>query len=315
MVWIVDEKEVFAVNENLKINIKKVDNKSVVIVDNFYKNPDLVRELILKSPATSWRKARTNFPGVRSILALDLSPLRNAVNSISEKVYQTQVFDIEYFISNIFIQNDNNLGFGAIPHVDPYYLSGIVYLNTDEEARGGTALFKNKKTQLKDMSQDFLKPEKVFRKEFIIDSDSDWELMDIVDMKYNRFVLYNSNIFHSTYIKPEWFKDYPRINQVFFISQVIKNDSVIFREMQYPKIELEDGYVRVSSPQNNYALIENIPPELVYDFLYLANGNKFIDIINTLAKKYDLRNKENLVHFKNMINEFMINYLIKSINN
>ena len=49
--------EAFAINKDLDIEILTMEgtNNTVVIADNFYQNPDIVRDLILKTPYPVWK--------------------------------------------------------------------------------------------------------------------------------------------------------------------------------------------------------------------------------------------------------------------
>ena len=49
------------------------------------------------------------------------------------------------------------------------------------------------------------------------ESNSDWELLDVTEMKYNRMVVYQGIYFHTSYMERDAFINYPRISfQLFF---------------------------------------------------------------------------------------------------
>ena len=54
--------------------------------------------------------------------------------------------------------------------------------------------------------------------DFITESNNNWELLKILEMKWNRLVLYPGFLFHSPYIKDDMFINNYRINQAIFIS-------------------------------------------------------------------------------------------------
>ena len=64
---LINEEEVFAINENLRAEIVTFDpnETKVVIIDNFYKNPHLVRQLALDIPPTYKRSLLNGLPGGR----------------------------------------------------------------------------------------------------------------------------------------------------------------------------------------------------------------------------------------------------------
>ena len=50
----------------------------------------------------------------------------------------------------------------------------------------------------------------------LIESDKNWEMVDIVPMKFNRLVFYPTDLFHSGYIKKDSFLHHDRITQTGF---------------------------------------------------------------------------------------------------
>ena len=129
------------------------------------------------------------------------------------------------------------------PHFDGAY-AGSVCLNTPEEVRGGTGFYRNKIYDVHDYhdfkmlseaynlslidcfkmvrNQDYIKTS---NKHYITESSDYWELIDIVEFKYNRFILYDGVRYHAQYIKENWFIDYHRINQMFFFNnKKVKNN-------------------------------------------------------------------------------------------
>ena len=97
----------------------------------------------------------------------------------------------------------------------------VIYLNKDEECKGGTAFYRHKKTGIEFVKgiDDFTKvfeSEKSSYDNFITDSNDDWELLELIEMKFNRMVMYPPNIYHSGYISRKDFIDYDRITQLGF---------------------------------------------------------------------------------------------------
>ena len=54
----IDESILFKVNENYSENLLQFGDIKVVVVDDFYENPDLIRDLILSIPATTYTPQR-----------------------------------------------------------------------------------------------------------------------------------------------------------------------------------------------------------------------------------------------------------------
>ena len=52
--YFIDESKVFAINEELDARVELMgwEEKPIVYIDNFYKNPDMVRDLVFRIPPT-----------------------------------------------------------------------------------------------------------------------------------------------------------------------------------------------------------------------------------------------------------------------
>ena len=167
------EDSIFKLNDELEIKVARlgVDNRSVVIVDNFYKYPDKVRELALQQPLKNDQELVSGFPGWRTHVNtievgdelydffLDLC----IDEDIWQRGYQLNLkqFDKGWesmsFMCNVL--NDESLigdPLGIIPHQDNYsdvrvddgkkYIpnfefGSVIYLNTPEECAGGTNIY------------------------------------------------------------------------------------------------------------------------------------------------------------------------------
>jgi hypothetical protein len=223
---IIDEKEVFAINNSHDIEIVTFgpQKTKVVIVDDFYKNPDLVQNLAITIPPSYRKDLIQGLPGGRIDVVYDFSHMYKIYYEIIKEDYiideEKQSFNslgLELYFSQtrfcVNVVGSENLP-PSNPHVDlrepNRYASGI-FLNPPEQCKGGTAFYSYKNCQFGPH------PKSVPRTEYITDSKGDWELLYLAEMKYNRMIFYQQNILHSAYIKPGWFKDYYRLIQMFFI--------------------------------------------------------------------------------------------------
>ncbi len=250
MVWIIDEEEIFKVNDKLGINIEEIgaEKNKVVLIDDFYANPDKVRDFILNSPASKWSTVTYGFPIARTHMTLNLEKVRQAISHITEKVYGLSAEPIPAFISNLTINDQEtkeNPGKAIDPHVDHCLFAAVAFLNIPEECRGGTAIYRHRETLLESLPhpipyyENFIK-ERIFplakkyscksyedflqkiifspreTSQCISESDHRWELIKILEMKYNRLVLYEGKLFHSVYFQPNDFIHHYRIVQAMF---------------------------------------------------------------------------------------------------
>ena len=228
---IINEQEVFAINPSLTVQTKNIGKNKIAIADNFYKNPKMVRELILTIPSTISETHKGGMVGRRVESYYDLSPLADPFYKILTNLWDYtknwsydaiyEMFKQASFIGNI--MNEEMLE-PRTPHQDgpmtfpKQFISSrtgfasSVFLNTPEECSGGTALYTYKgeqsPLQMPEQSVDH----------FITESEGDWEKIGLIEMKWNRLVIYNNFILHTPYIKQGmgFTGNIYRINQMIF---------------------------------------------------------------------------------------------------
>lgn len=231
-----NEAEVFAVNEDLKYEVVKVGalEQKVVIIDNFYKNPEMVRDLALAIPPTTNERILTNLPTGRTSGRISAFYLLDHMGESYDKVIREVWPDIcmqyqpDYFFESfkratfmVNVMTSENLP-PRVPHTDfpdPRVFASAIYLNKPEECAGGTAFYSfggscigRKCPSTIDVAET-TKPD-----HFVVDDCGDWKLEYVAEMKWNRAVIYSQALYHTPYIKPGMFTgDTYRLNQQFFI--------------------------------------------------------------------------------------------------
>jgi hypothetical protein len=213
--YFIDESEVFAVNENLdaKVELMGSEKKPIVYIDNFYKNPDTVRELAISIPPTFKRRICGGLPGARVSVNFDLDHLIHVWMDIAKQVYGLDKSEEDKFKESCerltFCVNVTAEEQSRIPHVDyPREVTdlsrgwaGVIYLNIPEECHGGTGFYTYNGKSCPDGSE-----EDFWDDEIVNDSVGPWELVHLAEMKYNRLIFYPDNFFHSVYQHPGHFK-------------------------------------------------------------------------------------------------------------
>ena len=242
----------FDLNNELEIKVARdILGRNAVVVDNFYKNPDEVREFALSNINNRGREV-ASIPGGR--IYVDTDEVRDKLKGIfhtlcfdpdiwrRDQVYDEPFFnkmwDEQGFMCNVI--NDETLlnnPLGIIPHQD-YYPSNdktfdgvirsrygsVIYLNTPEECHGGTNLYS------------FNKHISIFEREHcgipVIEDATDEELYNHIrsyldnnfcnvehsfEMVYNRMVLYEADVLHGQNAELGHFTNFDRINQVLFM--------------------------------------------------------------------------------------------------
>lgn len=224
-----DEVDFFATNNELAVKVEMYDDgkEKVAVIDNFYRNPDQVRELALSIPQTRNPKFLHGLPGSRVEAAFCFSHLGYILENIIRNLYPEDMDKVErtYIQDCIdhsrFLVNIQNSDLPArVPHVDSSYVGRYVlgvYLNTPEECSGGTAFYKFKGSKYVDL--DNIDPDLMVYDKYLLESDGEnWEKLYLAEMKYNRAILYRQNVLHTPYILPNTFTDEkPRLIQMFFI--------------------------------------------------------------------------------------------------
>tara|TARA_B100001079_G_scaffold118387_1_gene101832 strand:+ start:668 stop:1252 length:585 start_codon:yes stop_codon:yes gene_type:complete len=194
MIKKIDESIVFEVNEDVEEFILDHNNIRVVVVDDFYKNPYMIRDLIMSIPVTNHTPLRgSGYLGSTIDILYDMRGLSSHYWNYIKKYFvseYTSSYISDYFNKYSFTVNIiQNSDVDSKPHIDDtgQFASGI-YLNTDEECSGGTSFY--------NMSGEFV---------------------GTVDMKFNRMILYEQCVPHKAFLEEGTFVDNYRISQQLFI--------------------------------------------------------------------------------------------------
>ena len=189
----IDESILFKVNENYSENLLQFGDIKVVVVDDFYENPDLIRDLILTIPATTYTPQRLEFPGKQISVSYDLRSISPTYKRLIAKYFPNtlspdkidKVISKQDFLVNVLQSKDRVV----LPHEDnpTGYASGI-YFNTDDECSWGTTFYEGN------------------------------NCVGMAEMKYNRMILYEQFVGHNGYMGEDSFVgDLYRISQQLFI--------------------------------------------------------------------------------------------------
>jgi hypothetical protein len=160
---------------------------SLIIIDNFYNNPDSVRNFALSQDFS----VKGNYPGART------------------KSFWTDDVKrgIEYFmpwagnITNVYGADQGEGYNGAFQiataidrtwiHSDPFNMwAGVCYLTPDAPLSSGTAIYKHKASQeYRDINRNNRHEGYDYTK---------WDLVDRIGNKFNRLVIYRGDLYHAS---------------------------------------------------------------------------------------------------------------------
>lgn len=238
--------DIFQPSKNFTFEVKEIglSRTPVLFVDNFYRHPEEVRKIILATPAPIWktRPGSRNFKDYydcRQNMRMDfgLESLTNTISALVKKFFSQEVKTPPQITTNIFrLIKDQPKNTTAFPHHDirpnsettKTPVNVLLFLNNNKESRGGTAFYRHRLTGLESVPMHGGKLE-AFNKKYLFQPGvhengthywckykSHWEKYDLAEMKFNRLVIFPSQLFHGAWQEGNWFKSYSRLTQVFF---------------------------------------------------------------------------------------------------
>jgi hypothetical protein len=164
-------------------------NVNLIVVDDFYSNPEQVREFALLQDFA----VRGNYPGWRT---------QSFLNDSVKEVLGNIVRFAGGNITNWYLDENNEGYTGAFQlctsqdrtwiHSDHHNKwAAVCYLTPDAPVSGGTALYRHKESG-----------ERFYVENSIYDKDSydytSWEMIDRVGNIFNRLVLYPGQLYHAS---------------------------------------------------------------------------------------------------------------------
>ena len=166
-----------------------------IIIDYFYTNPDEVRDYIL----TQEFNITGNFPGARTEPILNESTkqfIEDHLASIHGNIDWKN--NKEYNGSFQYTTKDDLSWIHADEH---NHWAGVLYLTPEAPLNAGTGIFKHIETGLYKIPR--LLDGTINREltDKIYDDAGDpakWEIIDVIGNVYNRLVIYNGDLFHSS---------------------------------------------------------------------------------------------------------------------
>jgi hypothetical protein len=198
----------FQINEDLKVKIINIEEKIFFVIDNFYKDPDQVREYAINSKKYKDEDLLAGAIGKR--VCEDDLRLSYYMKDVFEELCKHPKWHIEFdkdhheykwsgmrFMVNV--TNNSEIikdGRSNIEHLDGPLnkWACVVYLNTPEECEGGTDFYR-----------------------WNGDYNSRPILEYTAEMTYNRAILYDANMVHGAVLRPGMFVNCDRLVQVMFM--------------------------------------------------------------------------------------------------
>jgi hypothetical protein len=228
--------ELFDVNTDLVIRNPGVAGVPAVVIDDFLKRPEEVREVVGSAPAPNWKLVEGGRNFVDYYDCRLRFPVRFPNNMISvahqavQRVYSTDTRPADASVDvNWFMQIHEKRGDFAVPHNDMTpnvrrSFTCIVYLNRASECSGGTAFFRFRRSgslvldaQYDQAIQQDLRMGETGRDYWPETPAEFWELVGAVDMAPGRLLIFPSEFFHAAYHPQNSFYDFPRLTLAFWL--------------------------------------------------------------------------------------------------
>jgi len=201
--------KIFEVN-NFTVSAIEIGNalNRLVIVEDFFKYPDLVREYALN--CNYFEMPHTKNPGVVSRMAVDLPEVREAVDFIKKNTFSDHARrdDLTVMTFQAYRTNNNNA-----PHYDFFQYAGICSLNTYEENPdiSGTSFYRYKDGHEYATTS-------MYRGEKCKDNiHEDWTKYHTETHEFNKFIFYEGYLYHNLeWDEGAWKSEIPRLTFNFF---------------------------------------------------------------------------------------------------
>lgn len=213
------------------------EQNDAVIIDNLLTAPNELRNEAL---LLDYRKPDYPYPGVIAKPDWDFSAIERLVTKLLGLSPAAHRFTFRF--SRVTLAGRELLPCQTIPHIDPVQVAGLIYLTPPEDCFGGTSFYRHRFTGVESLparpGDDYVSKMNQFgyqdinkwaeylltrenpEAEYISDSTEEWEMTDLVEMKFNRLLIYNGKVFHSGYIKDGSFgnsKEQNRLTLNFFV--------------------------------------------------------------------------------------------------
>lgn len=168
---------------NVEFNTTPI--QSLIIVDNFYKNPDSIRKFAL---SLEYNYHKDYHKGKRT----DRPYRFNGLKEQFEKIIGIKIKNWDHYGTNGVFQFCI-AGDQLVYHIDQQQYAGIIFLTPDAPPNTGTTLHRSKHTLKTHVGKD--EHNIVFKNGFL--DPTEFDVVDVVGNIYNRLILFDSQQIHS----------------------------------------------------------------------------------------------------------------------
>lgn len=186
-------------------------NTFVTILDNFYPEPQNIRNLALSLDYSP--KPGANYPGGEAYSdAIDWAPIKQQIFTCIQSKKEEKIIPGKNFLQGKFRlanSGDNKTRPDGV-HQDQQRYSAVIYLSRNQDLYGGIGLYKCKGTgelamtakwvqmiSLRSNAEPGDKTFTAYLKSYMCDWDN-WELVGELPMQFNRAIILMSRCFHAS---------------------------------------------------------------------------------------------------------------------
>jgi hypothetical protein len=157
---------------------------SFVVVDNFYKQPDNVRDFALRQ---QFQEHPDYHKGRRSDMVFRFPNLKERFeNILGSKIKNWTQYGVNCCFQSCIA------GEQLVYHYDVQQYAGIIFLTPDAPPETGTTFYRSKYTKNMKLNDDY---NEIFRTG-VLDA-TQFDVVDVVGNKYNRLVLFDAQMIHA----------------------------------------------------------------------------------------------------------------------
>ncbi|GAA5138020.1 hypothetical protein GCM10025767_19740 [Thalassotalea piscium] len=215
----------YQINDQIKCKAMIVGQEKniVLVIDDFSQNPsELVNAFINRNTHIKVEGDKNHYPGIHAeVNTLYTQQLYLALKPLIKEYYKLPVAYLEHIRSDfsIVLTRPEELNQEqCIPHYDSlgkghiavlHYLCHPPYLGTGFYRHKATGYESINRTRLAQYSQIIEKniENKIFKNDYINRGNEHYELIDNVELKFNRLVVYPSQMLHSSLIDSKLITD------------------------------------------------------------------------------------------------------------
>lgn len=209
---------------------------TVTVIENFYENPDEIREFALKQKFSYCHELKGIdyvFPGCRTkdLFELDKNLYEKVCRKLVSIFHNTKTDHMRWAITTSFQVVEERFGQGVLHQDGNTVFAGIVYLTPGAPLNAGTSLFKPNKLFDEAEYQAAIKQNDInFRENKPVNTGYHKMFDETITVNniYNSLIIFNAQTYHAANHFFGNSLETGRMAQVFFISKIDANSYDIF---------------------------------------------------------------------------------------